>query len=477
MADYEELHQRHLADAAALGPAMVERLDWPEDRLAEFRLGELRKLVKVAKDLSPWHRRRLADVEPADVDETNLAQLPVMTKADLMDNFDEIVTDDRLRLQVVEDHLETLTGDAYLFDRYHAIATGGASGRRAVIVYDWDGWTTAYLSIARHELRARRLDPALAAAPPVSAMVAADHPTHASSAVSHSFGAPGSAWRHRVPVTLPLAEIVAGLNEIAPTTLVGYPSALRPLTDEVAAGRLTIRPLRLLSGGEPLLPETRQALEDTWGIPVINFWGASEIGLTAISCGEGPWLHLYEDTVIVEPVDATGVAVAPGARSEKLYATNLYNHALPFIRYEITDQVTLLDRPCPCGAPGRLIEDPQGRLDEVFDYDGLVVNPHVFRSLLGRRRQIIEYQVRQTASGADVAIRASADVDLVALGNELAAALGRLGLRDARITVAATDAVDRSIAGKLRRFVPLAQPGGAPVGVSLPGPTICCVDQ
>ena len=46
----------------------------------------------------------------------------------------------------------------------------------------------------------------------------------------------------------------------------------------------------------------------------------------------------------------------------------------------------------------------RGRVDDVFTYDGGVqVHPHVFRSVLCRDRGIVEYQVRQTATGADVA--------------------------------------------------------------------------
>ena len=37
MAFYEELRRRHTADAAALVPEMVARIDWPADRLAEYR--------------------------------------------------------------------------------------------------------------------------------------------------------------------------------------------------------------------------------------------------------------------------------------------------------------------------------------------------------------------------------------------------------------------------------------------------------
>ena len=158
MATYEELRQRHVADAAGLLPGLIERLDWSAERLAAHRQAELRRLVRVAKDLSPWHRKRLSDVNPDEVDESMLAELPVMTKDDLMANFDEIVTDDRLHLDVVEDHLDSLTGDAYLFDRYHAVASGGSTGRRGVFVYDWDSWAIFYWSALRYEIRALRQD-------------------------------------------------------------------------------------------------------------------------------------------------------------------------------------------------------------------------------------------------------------------------------------------------------------------------------
>ena len=33
MSDYETLRQRHVADALALAPLLIEQLDWPADRL------------------------------------------------------------------------------------------------------------------------------------------------------------------------------------------------------------------------------------------------------------------------------------------------------------------------------------------------------------------------------------------------------------------------------------------------------------
>ena len=454
MATYEELRQRHVADAASMLPGMLERLDWSADRLAAHRQAELRRLVRVAKDLSPWHRKRLADVNPDEVDESRLAELPVMTKDDLMADFDEIVTDDRLHLDVVEDHLDSLTADAYLFDRYHAVASGGSTGRRGVFVYDWDSWAVFYWSALRYEIRALRQDANRAAAPRRGALVYAYHATHVSGAMGQTF-ATGEIELHRFPVTLPLDEIVAGLGACQPTLLSGYPSVLFGLAKEARQGRLRIAPARISCAGEPLLPEIRAALEEAWNVPVINLYGASEFGGTA-SCGLGPWLHLSDDLVIIEPVDAAGRPVPPGVCSDKIYVTNLFNYTMPFIRYEVTDQLQFLDGACPCGSAHQRIADPQGRQDDCFRYGDLTVNAHVFRSVLSRQRNVVEYQVRQTASGADVAVRCIGPVNCGEVATEITRDLKTLGLDSPEITVVPVEHLERIAAsGKLKRFIPL----------------------
>jgi phenylacetate-CoA ligase len=65
----------------------------------------------------------------------------------------------------------------------------------------------------------------------------------------------------------------------------------------------------------------------------------------------------------------------------------------------------------------------------VFAYDGdIEVHLHLFRSALGRRRQILEYQVRQTPTGADIAIRTLAPLDGDALRQELLQDLTTAGI-------------------------------------------------
>jgi len=56
-----------------------------------------------------------------------------MTKADLMDNFDQVVTNPALTLEVVNAHVDNLREDDYLLDQYRVIATSGTTGARGCL--------------------------------------------------------------------------------------------------------------------------------------------------------------------------------------------------------------------------------------------------------------------------------------------------------------------------------------------------------
>jgi phenylacetate-coenzyme A ligase PaaK-like adenylate-forming protein/catechol 2,3-dioxygenase-like lactoylglutathione lyase family enzyme len=447
----EARRARHLTDTLALVPDLIDRLEWPADRLAAHRDQRLRELLRLAVARSPWHRKRLASVDPGAVDVAGIADLPAMTKTDLMEHYDEIVTDDRLTLASVEDHLGRVLDEPYLLDGYTAIASGGSTGTRGVFVYDWRGWSTYWVGLFRYLLRAAGTEPAYDARPMKMAMVAAAHFTHASAAVARSFTSDQIAIT-RLPVTLPVDEIVAGLNHVQPDVFFAYPSALPSLVREARATRLRITPSRIITCAEPLFPEIRAAAEETWGVRVGNWWATSEGGANGIACAEGR-THLSEDLMIIEPVDEAGRSVPAGSCSAKVYLTNLYNAALPLIRYEITDQVTFLPDPCPCGSAHRVVADIQGRLDDTFDYGGVTVNAHLFRSALGKRAAIVEYQVRQTGHGADIAVRSPRPFAVADLEAEIAAALGAVGVPHPVVNVTVVDRLDRGETGKLKRFV------------------------
>jgi phenylacetate-CoA ligase len=442
------LRQLHVDEERRVMPEHLQRLYWSAERLATERRHRLRKLVRVAKAQSPWHRDRLEGIAPEHLEEGDLSQLPTMTKDDVMSNFDEIVTDRRLSLEQVESHLAGLDAEpSYLLDEYQGVVSGGSSGVRGVFLYDWDAWAECFAAGYRYLLRD------YGGGPLSMAVIAAGSAAHISRAILQTFSDPLVLITYPLPITLPVDRIVAGLNQSQPDTLLTYPSGLVQLIDAARAGELTIAPRAIVSGGEPLTPEVRQAAEAVFETKVLNWWLSTEAGPMGIGCGHGPWMHLSDDLMILEPVDANGRAVPPGVRSSKVLLTVLYNQALPLIRYELSDEVTLLDQSCPCGSAHTLIEDVQGRRDESFIYDGVAVHPHVFRTVLGRAPGIAEYRVTQTQTGADVQVRGHGDFR--ALRRELTRGLAHLGVNDPHVSLETVGGFDRQETGKIKRFVPL----------------------
>ena len=450
---YESLKKKHLSDVRSNLPKYMERLRWPREKIAAEQQQRLRSLVAFAKENSMWHSERLAGFDPSRLTLDDLSSLPTMTKSDLMSNFDAIVTDKRLNLKLVNAHVSALTKDSYLLDEFHAVSSGGSSGRRGVFVYGWDSWLICFLGARSSFLIASR--PEYAGS--VAAGVSAEHASHLSTAIAHTFGA--SINVHHFPVTDPIEKIVSGLNELKPVRLVSYPSMLYLLALEAQAGRLRIAPKIVSSSAEPLTPRVKKVVLDAWHVPVLNIWGASEGGFLAWSCGKGKGMHVNEDLFIIEPVDRRGSPVPAGTRSSKIYFTNLFNTTLPLIRYEITDEVTFLseeDGACDCGCNFQRVDDIRGRLEDNFFYpNGIAIHPSAFWSILEEEPNILEYQVRQTHGGALIIIHFSGDVRIESLRQKITLELEKHGLSHPDVEIREVDKIDRTVAGKFKKFVPL----------------------
>lgn len=472
-AEVEAARKELLADIRARMPQFLDRLTWPQSKLREERQRLLRDLVRTAKEKSAWHRKRLRDVDPDTLREEDLPRIvPVMTKADLMKNWDDIVTDDRITLDLAERHLEEHGKElTYLFGEFVVASSGGSSGQRGVFVYPLKCAPEAALRSAPRFIRwhAARFDLRL---PEIETIgyVGAGGPVHLTVAANVTLSNPALKFI-LVDIRRPLDEVVAELNRIKPVRFQGYPSALRILADEAEAGRLQIDPILIISEAEPLYPQVREAIESAWpDAPIFNAYGSSETAWIAVSCGVRPGgtLHLIEDGVVLEPVAADGTPVKPGTPASKVFVTNLINPLLPLIRYELTDRLTVLDEPdaadlgrCPCGCTFRRISDVRGRLEDVFLYAGaderkVSVDVDVFETPLNEYRNIVQYQVRQTPNGAKVLIVSKGDVAMDKVRSDIQRGLGDIGLKNPRVSVKLVSALERTRMGKAKRYVPLS---------------------
>jgi phenylacetate-CoA ligase len=91
---------------------------WTRRQLEEHQTRSLRLLREHAYARSPFYRRFHAGL----IDRP-LEELPVLTKAQVMENFDELVTDPLVRLADVEAHLATLRGNERFRGRYWVAST------------------------------------------------------------------------------------------------------------------------------------------------------------------------------------------------------------------------------------------------------------------------------------------------------------------------------------------------------------------
>lgn len=439
------------AVVAAL-PEMIARTTWGREQIVDHQRARLRSLLADAAERSPFHARRLAGVDPDGVDPRDLSALPVMTKAEVMGEFDDVVTDRRLTRALVEDTLAATDSEPRpVLDRYVAFTSGGSSGTRGVFVLDETAMTQFLGSLSRNLVA--RIEQTGGPPPgglPIAIVAAASavHPTGGAIRLA------GGLLPFRfvpVPATAPLPHIVDRLNAVQAPLLYGYPSMLARLAAEQRAGRLRIRPVMVTSTSETLTPELRAAITEGFGVPIINTFGSTE-GLVGSSAPDDEAVVFAEDGCIVELVDEQYRPVPPGTPSASVLVTNLENHVQPLIRYELTDVLIAVP-----GDEGHLRAAVQGRSDEVFHYAGATLHPHVVRSVLVQRPDVAEYQVRQTRRGVAVTVVPAADaVDEDALASALVTALAGAGLPDPQVAVASAPALDRDPrTGKLRRFVPL----------------------
>jgi phenylacetate-CoA ligase len=382
---------------------------WREHR--ELRLAEL---LQHAARGSRFYRERLQRAgEGADAWST-LQRLEPVRKRDLMRRFDDWVTDPALTLPALQAFVRERSrrGQSFL-DRYLVWESSGSSGEPALFVQDERALAVADALEATRGPSALagnsgvwpRLWPDMwnsAAWTPQRIAFVAALDGHFASVVAFERARELNPWlsatSHSFSFLQPIAQLVAQLNDFAPTVLASYPSMAWVLSEQQRAGRLRIEPNALWTGGETLTPALRRTLSERFHAPVRDSYGASECFLIANECRCGQ-LHLNADWVILEPVDERGRPLPPGQLGATTLLTNLSNHVQPIIRYDLGDRVRFATQPCACGSPLPVIE-VQGRADDVLtlqDGSGHAVHlaPLALTTVLEDEGGVFDFQLRQ----------------------------------------------------------------------------------
>jgi phenylacetate-coenzyme A ligase PaaK-like adenylate-forming protein len=397
---YEHKRLADLLAAARAARALGDQERWPRERLEALQQARLDALVRHAVAHSAFYRERVGPVSGP----VTLQALPTLDKATMMDRFDDLVTDPRLRRGALLAEVERLDGDRLHLGRYRAMTSSGSSGRKGLFVYDRPAWAGIIAQFLRYSGMVG-IRPRLPRRLKIAALGGAS-PAHMSRRVAQTI----DVGLHRVmalPITLPLDELTRALNALRPDVVNAYPSIAVLLAEEQLAGRLRIAPSVMSTSSELRTPEMTARLQEAFGIHPFDLYATTE-GLWGVDCEHHAGIHLFDDETIVENVDEDGRPVPDGRPGARLLVTSLRNRVQPLIRLEVGDAVTFDPEACPCGRSLRRIRTLDGRSDDVLRLPGaggaaVAVHPLQFAAV-ARDREVVEFQVVQSGDRLQVLV-------------------------------------------------------------------------
>ncbi|MEG1359700.1 MAG: AMP-binding protein [Clostridia bacterium] len=354
----------------------------------------LMELVAYAKSNSPYFSKRYQGIEEG----MPLSALPTTNKAELMEHFDEWMTDRSITKEKVERFMEDISNVGRKLDgKYLVYTTSGSTGKPCTLLYDA---TTIHVASAIGVLRS------FARGQDMKAFMKNGGKTIALFADDGFYLGCGSVkynlrrmpWKKNKMKTLdvrkPMSEMIKTLNDFQPSMIGCYPTAMELLAAEQENGRLHIHPAIIMTGGERLDDDVREHLSKVFGCYVQTNYSCTEGGTVACECSEKHF-HINDDWVILEAVDENNQPVPAGVQSTKVLLTNLANKICPMLRFELTDRIVLHNEPCVCGnaKPWLTLE---GRTDDILTFgNGVRIAPLALYAILKEVHGIERFQLIQ----------------------------------------------------------------------------------
>ena len=321
---------------------------------------KLQKLVRHCYDHVPYYTKlfdRLG-LKPEDIRSgKDLAQLPILTKQIIRDNYDDLVCQavDSSRL------IKCSTGGSTGTPLHFCKDALEWSGQKAATLRAWE-WYGLHLgdklfslggnSIVKKKKRFSFKN--------VYDTVIMRNFKHSSADVSDE----GMQCHYD------------SLMRLKPDAIRGYGSSLYIFARFIERHQLPVCPIKvILTTGEVLVPEYRRKLESVFKAPVYDEYGAGDGGLLSHECTERSGLHIEEELCFVEITDKSG-RVLPDGEIGYVTLTDLENYAFPFLRYQVGDMSYIKPGFCSCGKKTRLFGEVLGRAGRlVYNKQGVPISP------------------------------------------------------------------------------------------------------
>ncbi len=351
---------------------------WSAAEIEAYQNEKLRGLIRHAFENVPYYRERWKSLKlsPADIRcREDLAKLPVLTKEDVRQNLDRLVSEKASKHELVFRHTSGTTGKAL-----HFYTT------KPAIAFQWAVWW-------RHRMRfgvapgawhanftGKRVVPLEQRTPPFWRW---NKPLHQALLGMHHLTA-GK-----------ISSVIEFLNSHQFDFYSGYPSIIHMLALHGSAAGLTLQlpPRAVFTGAENLLDFQRRDIQKFTGAVLTDQYGCSEGCGNASQCPEFVYHEDFEFGII------EGMELQPGNPAKSILCTGFANDAFPFIRYEVGDTGVWLqdDKACLCGRQSRVLLRIDGRKDDyVVTPEGACIMrfDYVFKDVMNVKEvQIVQEQI------------------------------------------------------------------------------------
>lgn len=351
-----------------------ERDQWlaPEEVQA-LQFQRLKRLLGWCYREVPYYKRRwdALGIVPQDIrDMGDFAKLPVLTKADIRDNADEIKATS-LKATLGYKATGGSTGEPLRFG-----FTRESNDRRVAVMWRGYGWAGSRMGrrtlflwggavgnpTAMHRLKDRIYNAVFA-----RKLLDSFHMSEAN-----------------------MVGYADAIDDYRPEVIVGYVGPLVRLAEWLLEhGRQVARPVSVIGAAEALHPFQRELIERAFGAPAYNTYGCREFMLIASECEHRQGLHVNADHLVVETLDHEGLPTLTG--SGEVAITDLFNYGMPFIRYVNGDMATHASSSCSCGRGLPMLASVDGRkLDAIRTPAGHILPgeffPHMLKDVPGLAR-------------------------------------------------------------------------------------------
>jgi phenylacetate-CoA ligase len=237
-----------------------------------------------------------------------------------------------------------------------------------------------------------------------------------------------------------------------PSYFYGYVSMLLEFADFVDKRKYKIPDSlkSIITTSEVLEDNSRYRLESIFKCKVYNEYGCGEVGSIAHECEYGS-MHIMSDNMICEIVDENGASAETG----EIVITDLFNFAMPLIRYKLKDYATFSVTPCECGRGLPVISKIHGRAyDLIVDSAGVKYHPelimYIFEDLKKQNSNIEQFQVIQTEQDLLDVILVTSSVNYAQIEEYISREIRKRISPSFKINFIYRDSIERERSGKIR---------------------------